>query len=49
MRFSMLFGAVLLMLAAAFVAARGPERGEELVEDALDEFAPMLSLDPVAV
>jgi hypothetical protein len=49
MHFSMLFGAALLMLAAAFVAARGPARGEEFVEDALDELAPAVSLEPVSV
>jgi EmrB/QacA subfamily drug resistance transporter len=47
MRFSMLFGAVLLLFAAAFVGARGPGRLDEVAEDAIDAFEPALALEPV--
>jgi hypothetical protein len=37
MRFSMLFGAVLLAGIAAYTMARGPRRADEVVDDVLDE------------
>jgi len=46
MRFSMLFGAGLLVLAAVFVAARGPSRRDEITDDILDDAEPTLSLQP---
>jgi EmrB/QacA subfamily drug resistance transporter len=50
MRFSLLFGAGLLLMAAAFVVARGPSRQAEVTEDAVDaieEVMPAISLEPV--
>lgn len=50
MRFSLLFGAGLLIVAAAFVAARGPSRQNEidLVDDVIDSvvpFSPSVALE----
>ena len=49
MRLSLLFGAGLLLVAAAFVAARGPSRSGEITDDALDEGEAGLSLEPAVV
>jgi predicted MFS family arabinose efflux permease len=45
MRFSMLVGAGLLLLAAGFVAVRGPSRPVEITEDIIDEAPSALSLE----
>jgi EmrB/QacA subfamily drug resistance transporter len=48
MKLSMIFGGALLLLAAGFVAVRGPSKGEEAAEDVIDdaEFDELL-LEPV--
>jgi hypothetical protein len=53
MRWSTLFGAGLLLLAAAFVAVRGPSRLDEITDDVIDQIAteprPGAVLDPLPV
>jgi hypothetical protein len=44
MRLSMLFGAGLLLAAAAFLVLHGPSRGEERAEDAIDEPEPEMAV-----
>jgi EmrB/QacA subfamily drug resistance transporter len=45
MRFSLIVGAGLLLVAAAYVALAGPSRREELAEDALDGFDDLEDID----
>jgi EmrB/QacA subfamily drug resistance transporter len=49
MRLSMLSGAGVLLIAAAFVALRGPSQLGEITEDTVNDVAPPLSLQPAVV
>ena len=49
MRFSMLVGAGLLVLAAAYVALYGPSRVDEVRDDAIDAIDPDPDPDPETI